>query len=176
MSPILDSIPPTGTTPSAQILDDVINTEYKHGFITDIETESAPPGLNEDIVRLISQKKEEPEFMLAWRLKAYRHWLTMAEPTWPKVRHPPIAYQNIIYYSAPKQKGDGPKVLMRLTPSFWRLMRNLGFLCANRSALPELPWTPCWTAYRSPRPSRRSLESRESSSARSVRRCGNIRN
>ena len=77
------------------------NQEYKWGFVTDIETESLPPGLNEDVIRLISHKKNEPEFMLEWRLKAYRHWLTMTEPTWAYMDYPPIDYQNIIYYSAP---------------------------------------------------------------------------
>src|ERR1035438_2247782 len=76
--------------------------EYKYGFVTDIEADSAPPGLNEDIIRLISSKKKEPAFMLEWRLKAYRHWLTMTEPTWPNVHYPAIDYNSIIYYSAPK--------------------------------------------------------------------------
>ena len=83
-------------TTAPQIIEDFVNTEYKYGFVTDIESESAPPGLNQDIIRLISQKKNEPKFMLEWRLKAYRHWLTMQEPQWPKVHHPPIDYQRII--------------------------------------------------------------------------------
>ena len=77
---------------------------YKYGFVTDIDADTIPLGLNEDIIRLISAKKGEPEFMLAWRLKAYRHWLTMAEPTWANVKYPPIDYQAIGYYSAPKQQ------------------------------------------------------------------------
>ena len=77
---------------------------YKYGFVTDIAADTIPLGLNEDIIRLISAKKGEPEFMLAWRLKAYRHWLTMAEPTWANVKYPPIDYQAIGYYSAPKQQ------------------------------------------------------------------------
>jgi Fe-S cluster assembly protein SufB len=80
------------------------NREYKYGFVTDIESEVVPRGLNEEIVRTISAKKNEPEFMLAWRLKAYRHWLTMQEPTWAHVSYPKIDYQDIIYYSAPKPK------------------------------------------------------------------------
>jgi Fe-S cluster assembly protein SufB len=72
-----------------QKIQDLANQEYKYGFYTDIETDSAPPGLNEDIIRLISAKKEEPEFMLEWRLKAYKHWLTMKEPTWANVQYPP---------------------------------------------------------------------------------------
>src|SRR3546814_1935338 len=76
--------------------------KYKYGFVTDIEAETAPKGLNEDIVRFISAKKAEPEWLLEWRLKAYRHWLTMPEPTWQKVTFPAIDYQAAYYYSAPK--------------------------------------------------------------------------
>ncbi len=86
------------------ILEQVTTSEYKYGFVTDIEAESAPKGLSEDIVRFISAKKKEPEWLLEWRLKAYRHWLNMEEPKWPNVHYPPINYQDIIYYSAPKQK------------------------------------------------------------------------
>jgi Fe-S cluster assembly protein SufB len=88
----------------SQILEDITRSEYKYGFETLIESESAPKGLNEDIVRFISAKKNEPEWMLEWRLKAYRQWLTMKEPTWPNVSYPKIDFQNIIYYSAPKKK------------------------------------------------------------------------
>ncbi|MCZ6691893.1 MAG: Fe-S cluster assembly protein SufB [Planctomycetota bacterium] len=91
-------------SPSSKHLEEITQREYPYGFVTDIEADSAPPGLNEDIIRLISSKKEEPEFMLEWRLKAYRHWLTMKEPQWANVHHPPIDYQSIIYYSAPKLK------------------------------------------------------------------------
>src|SRR5215471_15491079 len=83
---------------------ELANREYKHGFVTDIDTDTIPRGLNEDIIRLISAKKNEPEFMLQWRLKAYRHWLTMTEPKWAHVHYAPIDYQEIIYYSAPKPK------------------------------------------------------------------------
>jgi Fe-S cluster assembly protein SufB len=86
------------------ILGQVTSSEYKYGFVTEIESDDAPKGLSEDIVRFISAKKNEPEWMLEWRLKAYRHWLTMEEPKWPNVDYPPIDYQDIIYYSAPKQK------------------------------------------------------------------------
>src|SRR5580765_7833751 len=89
-------------------IETLANREYKWGFVTDIEADSAPPGLNEDIIRFISKKKNEPEFLLEWRLKCYRHWLKMTEPTWPNVHYPKIDYQSIIYYSAPKQ---GPKSL-----------------------------------------------------------------
>jgi Fe-S cluster assembly protein SufB len=85
-------------------IEQLANQEYKWGFVTDIEADAAPRGLNEGTVRLISAKKQEPDWMLEWRLKAYRHWLTMEEPTWPNVHYPPIDYQDSIYYSAPKQK------------------------------------------------------------------------
>ncbi|MCU7503567.1 MAG: Fe-S cluster assembly protein SufB [Ignavibacteria bacterium] len=85
-------------------IEKMANTEYKYGFVTDIEADEAPKGLNEDIIRFISAKKGEPEWMTQWRLKAYRHWLTMKEPSWQNVKYSPIDYQDIVYYSAPKQK------------------------------------------------------------------------
>src|SRR5258708_39959320 len=92
-------------------IESLVKQDYKYGFVTDVETESAPPGLNEDIIRLISSKKNEPEWMTEWRLKSFRHWLTMTEPTWQFVKYPPVNFQDITYYSAPKQKGDAPKSL-----------------------------------------------------------------
>src|SRR6266545_7557217 len=89
---------PTATSTIAEFA----NQEYKHGFYTEIESETVPRGLNEDVVRLISAKKKEPAFMLEWRLKAYRGWLKMSEPHWPNVTYPPIDYQGISYYAAPK--------------------------------------------------------------------------
>jgi Fe-S cluster assembly protein SufB len=85
-------------------IEELANQEYKYGFTTDIEADSLPKGLSEDIIRQISEIKDEPEFMLEWRLKAYRHWLTMKEPHWPNVKYPEIDYQEIIYYSAPKKQ------------------------------------------------------------------------
>src|SRR5271167_1166039 len=87
---------------SANTIETFAKQEYKWGFVTEIDADTVPPGLNEDVIRLLSKKKNEPEFMLEWRLKAYRHWLTMTEPTWPNVHYPPIDYNSIIYYSAPK--------------------------------------------------------------------------
>ena len=87
-----------------QEIEELALKDYKYGFVTDIEADSAPPGLSEDIVRFISAKKGEPEWLLEWRLKAYRHWLTMTEPTWENVHYTKPAYDDIIYYSAPKQK------------------------------------------------------------------------
>jgi Fe-S cluster assembly protein SufB len=91
-------------TTATNTIAELANKEYKYGFVTEIESDAIPRGLNEDIIRIISGKKNEPEFLLEWRLKAFRHWLTMEEPKWPNVHYPPIDYQNIIYYAAPKQK------------------------------------------------------------------------
>src|SRR5438477_11892734 len=85
-------------------IEQIANQEYKYGFVTEIEADQAPPGLTEDIIRMISHKKEEPEWMLEWRLRAFRHWLTLKEPEWANVHYPPIDYQSIRYYTAPKQK------------------------------------------------------------------------
>ncbi len=109
--------------------------EYKWGFVTDIEADSIPPGLNEDIIRVISAKKNEPEFLLEWRLKAYRHWLTMAEPTWPNVKYPPVDYQKIVYYSAPKSKEDAPKSLDEVDPALLETYEKLGIPLREREAL-----------------------------------------
>jgi len=107
---------------------------YKYGFVTDIESEAMPRGLNEDIVRLISQKKQEPAFLLEWRLKAYRHWLTLTEPTWANIHHPPIDYQAITYYSAPKQR---PKVdsLEQVDPKLLETFAKLGIPLAEQKRL-----------------------------------------
>jgi Fe-S cluster assembly protein SufB len=91
-------------TTATSTIQELANREYKHGFVTDIEVDAVPRGLNEDIIRMISAKKKEPEFMLQWRLKAYRHWLTMEEPRWAHVHYNPIDFQDIVYYSAPKPK------------------------------------------------------------------------
>ncbi|PYQ28712.1 MAG: Fe-S cluster assembly protein SufB [Acidobacteria bacterium] len=106
-------------------IEQLANQEYKYGFVTDIEADTAPPGLNEDIVRLISTKKGEPEWMLEWRLKALRHWFTMKEPTWPNVHYPPIDYQAIRYYSAPKQKKT-LNSLDEVDPELRRTFEKLG--------------------------------------------------
>ena len=105
-----------------------IESEYKWGFVTEIEEERAPKGLSEDIVRLISSKKEEPEWMLEWRLRSYRHWLTQEdkEPLWAKVTFPPIDYQDVYYYAAPKPKGDAPKNLGEVDPELVEAFNKLG--------------------------------------------------
>src|SRR3954462_113821 len=113
----------------------LVNREYAYGFVTDVETDTVPAGLNEDIVRLISAKKNEPEFMLEWRLKAYRHWLTMTEPKWPHVHYDPIDYQSSVYYSAPKKKGDGPRSLDEVDPKLLETYEKLGIPLGERARL-----------------------------------------
>ena len=108
---------------------------YKAGFVTDIESESVPAGLNEDVVRLISEKKSEPEWLLDWRLKALRQWLTMKEPTWQNVHYPPIDYQAIVYYSAPKSRKDGPKSLDEVDPKLLETYEKLGIPLREREKL-----------------------------------------
>jgi Fe-S cluster assembly protein SufB len=110
------------------------NSEYKYGFVTDIESDAVPRGLNEEIVRIISAKKQEPAWLLEWRLKAFRHWQTMTEPTWPNVHYPRIDYQDMIYYSAPKRK-DGPKSLNEVDPELLRTYEKLGIPLAERALL-----------------------------------------
>lgn len=107
------------------ILDEVTGSEYKYGFVTDIETETIGRGLSEDTVRLISAKKEEPEWLLEFRLNAYRHWLSMKEPDWAHLNIPPIDYQDIIYYAAPKKK-KGPKSLDEVDPELLKTFDKLG--------------------------------------------------
>src|SRR3974390_1820303 len=99
--------------------------QYKYGFVTDIESEKAPKGLSDDIIRFISGKKEEPEWMLQWRLDAYHRWQTMQDPSWARVEYPPIDYQDLYYYAAPKKK-DGPKSLDEDDPELLRTYEKLG--------------------------------------------------
>ena len=110
---------------TAEALERIIHKEYKPGFVTELESDTLPPGLNEDVIRAISAKKNEPDWMLAWRLEAYRHWLTMAEPTWAQVRYEPVDYQAISYYSAPKVK-EGPKSLNEVDPKLLETYKKLG--------------------------------------------------
>ena len=107
-------------------LESIIDKDYQHGFITDIDADTIPPGLNEDVVRLISAKKNEPEFLLNWRLKAFAHWQTMKHPHWSSVHFPKVDFQDITYYSAPKLKTDGPKSLDEVDPELLRTYEKLG--------------------------------------------------
>jgi Fe-S cluster assembly protein SufB len=109
--------------------------EYRYGFVTDIEQEFAPKGLNEDIVRLISSKKEEPDWMLEWRLRAYHHWLTRTEPRWANLRYPKIDYQDAYYYAAPKKAVQQPKSLEEIDPEIRRTYDKLGIPLKEQEAL-----------------------------------------
>ncbi len=114
---------------------DLAGQEYKAGFVTDIEQDTIPAGLSEDVVRLISEKKGEPEWLLEWRLEAYRHWLTMREPTWANVHYPPIDYQSIVYYAAPRRKKGGPKSLDEVDPKLLETYEKLGVPLHERAKL-----------------------------------------
>src|SRR5215216_670637 len=114
-------------------IETLANREYKWGFVTDIEADSLPPGLNEDVVRFISAKKNEPQWMLDWRLKAYRHWLTMEEPhRWPMIHYPPVDYQGSSYFSAPKAKKAS---LDEVDPELLATYEKLGIPLHERKAL-----------------------------------------
>jgi Fe-S cluster assembly protein SufB len=116
-------------------IEQFVNREYQHGFVTEIEMDSAPRGLSEDIVRLISRKKKEPDFLLQWRLKAFRHWLTMEVPAWPNVHYPPVDFQDIIYYAAPAQKGPAPKSLDEVDPKLLETYNKLGISLREQERL-----------------------------------------
>ncbi|MDA1308985.1 MAG: Fe-S cluster assembly protein SufB [Proteobacteria bacterium] len=116
----------SATAETVDQVKDLTADKYKYGFSTDIEMEFAPKGLNEDIIRFISAKKDEPEWMLEWRLKAYRHWLTMEAPNWAKVGYPEINYQDVYYYAAPKNMEDGPKSLDEVDPELLKTYEKLG--------------------------------------------------
>jgi len=120
---------------STNTIETIANQEYKWGFVSDIEADSIPRGLSEDVVRLISAKKHEPEWLLEWRLKAYRHWLTMTEPTWANVHYPKIDYQDIIYYAAPKRGKNAPKSLDEVDPELLRTYEKLGIPLQERAIL-----------------------------------------
>ncbi len=116
-------------------LETLVARKYRHGFVTDIASDTVPPGLDEDVIRLISAKKGEPAFMLDWRLKAFRRWSRMTEPAWAQVHYPPIDFQAISYYSAPKQKKDGPKSLAEVDPKLLETYDKLGIPLHERAKL-----------------------------------------
>jgi len=121
--------------PAANPLEEIVGGDYKYGFETKVDVDAVPPGLNEDVIRLISSKKEEPAWLLEWRLKAYRHWLTMTEPTWQNVHYPKIDYNEIVYYSAPKPKKPGPKSLDEVDPEVLETFKKLGISLAEQERL-----------------------------------------
>jgi Fe-S cluster assembly protein SufB len=116
-------------------VEDLVGKKYRHGFVTEIESDTVPPGLDEDVIRLISRRKQEPQFMLDWRLKAFRYWQTLNEPDWAKLNIDPIDYQDISYYSAPKQTADGPKSLDEVDPKLLETYEKLGIPLHERAAL-----------------------------------------
>jgi Fe-S cluster assembly protein SufB len=120
---------------TSQEIEAIVARKYRHGFVTDIESETLPPGLDEDVVRLISAIKGEPAFMLEWRLKAFRIWSRMKEPKWARVHYPPVDFQAISYYSAPKKKTDGPKSLDEVDPKLLETYDKLGIPLHERARL-----------------------------------------
>ena len=125
---------------NSQTLSDLVEKKYQYGFVTDIEQDLLPPGLDENVVRQISKKKGEPEFMTEWRLKAYRHWLTMTEPKWAHVRYNPIDYQSISYYAAPKNQDDAPKSLDDVDPKLLETYDKLGIPLRSTRYSIASPW------------------------------------
>jgi Fe-S cluster assembly protein SufB len=116
-------------------IEDLVHREYEHGFVTDVESDTIPPGLDEDVIRLISRKKREPAFLLDWRLRSFQHWLTMSEPVWAHVDYNAIDYQSISYFSAPKSGADGPKSLDEVDPKLLETYEKLGIPLAERARL-----------------------------------------
>src|SRR5258706_2036333 len=121
-------------TKNNQVLERITSKEYEHGWNVNLEADESPKGLSEDIVRFISSKKQEPEWLLDWRLKAFRNWQKMVEPKWPNVKYPEINYQDIIYYSAPKQK-VGPNSLNEVDPELIKTFEKLGISLTEQKRL-----------------------------------------
>jgi len=131
-----------------QDVEALLAQKYRHGFVTDIESDSLPPGLDEDVVAAISKKKHEPQFLLDWRLKAFRHWLTMQEPTWAHVHYKPIDYQDISYYSAPRaHRRMHPRASMKWTRNCSRPTPSWAFPCMSARGWRVSPSTPYSTAF-----------------------------
>jgi len=120
---------------NSKAIDGLVQGKYRHGFVTDIEQDTIAPGLDEEVIRLISKKKGEPKFLTDWRIKAYRQWLTMTEPNWAHVRYQPIDYQSISYYAAPKNADDGPKSLDEVDPKLLETYEKLGIPLHERARL-----------------------------------------
>ncbi|SJN15011.1 Iron-sulfur cluster assembly protein SufB [Halomonas citrativorans] len=126
---------PEGNTMATEEMEQLVRREYKDGFVTDIESDTLPPGLDENTIAFISKKKGEPEWMLEWRLDAYRQWLAMKEPSWAHLDYPPIDYQAISYFSAPKRPEDGPQSLDEVDPKLLETYEKLGIPLHERAAL-----------------------------------------
>jgi hypothetical protein len=161
------------------VVDRLVEREYAYGFHTELETERAPKGLSEDVVRFISAKKGEPDWLLEWRLAAFRHFQTLTEPAWPNVRYPPIDYQGMYYWAAPKPKGPALKSLDEVDPEIRAAFDKLGISLAEQERLSgvavssSVPFrrpcasTPTWYVAISDR----SCRCGTTSSPRSTRRC-----
>ncbi len=134
-APRTESAPEPPKSGSNEMLTELAEQDYQFGFVSDIEADSAPPGLNEEIIRFISAKKEEPDWLLEWRLKAFRRWREMVEPSWAHVHYPPIDFQEITYYSAPRRKEDGPQSLDEVDPELLETFEKLGIPLNERAAL-----------------------------------------
>ncbi len=124
-----------GASDQAAPLAQALERPYRHGFVTDVESDSLPPGLDEDTIRAISLRKREPEFLLKWRLAAYERWLTMPTPEWAHVRMEPVDLQALCYYSAPKSLKDGPKSLADVDPKLLETYEKLGVPLHERARL-----------------------------------------
>jgi len=135
---------------------ELLNRRYDAGFYTDIEQDRAPPGLNEDIIRLISHKKEEPAWMLEWRLRAWERWQKMPEPRWAHVHYPPIDYQALSYYAAPKSSKDGPKSLEDVDPKLLETYKKLGIPLEEQMMLAGVAVDAVFDSVSVHTPSRRS--------------------
>ena len=118
-----------------EMLREYAERDYQFGFVTDVETDTVPAGLREDVIRFISKRKREPKWLTTWRLEAYRHWLTMEEPHWANIEYDPINYQDIVYYSAPKSSADGPKSLDDVDPELIATYEKLGIPLHEREKL-----------------------------------------
>ena len=139
MSDAQDTTTPTPVADGREAMNtevrEIASKDYEWGFVTDIEMDSLPPGLNEDVIRAISARKKEPEWLLEWRLEAYRRWLGMTEPEWAHVSYPKIDYDDIVYYAAPKSQGDGPKSLDEVDPELLATYEKLGIPLAEQKVL-----------------------------------------
>lgn len=130
---------------TSEEINNLINQDYKQGFVTELETDTFPPGLTEEVIHKLSKVKNEPEFMLEYRLKAFRHWQTMTSPEWAFVKFDPIDYQAISYYSAPKRKDSGPKSLDEIDPQVLEAYKKLVFRWMSKSGWRGLPLMRCLT-------------------------------
>jgi Fe-S cluster assembly protein SufB len=151
----------------------LVNQPYKYGFVTDIEADTIPRGLNEDVIRLISGKKNEPEFMLEFRLKAYRQWLKMTEPTWPHVTYPSINYQDIIYYSAPKQAKKKLDSLDEVDPALLETFEKLGISLSEQKRLSNVAVDAIFDSVSVAPPLKKSLPKTGVIFVLSLKRCKN---